>query len=212
MEKNNNFFNKDRGVNIDLCNRCPLECPRCRRQTAFKNHGLSVPGNDISLENFKKVIKFFNSINLEGTLSDPVHHKSFIQILKMCYVAKKELEIHNGSSAKSKEWYIEAFKANPYAYWKFSIDGLPEESKKYRINQDGSKLFDIMVESKKYLFNKPTWQYIVFSYNENNIDAAIALAKKVGVEFYILNSSQWIGNDDWLIPSKSEYGIKQKYE
>lgn len=37
MEKNNNFFNKDRGVNIDLCNCCPLECPRCRRQTAWKN-------------------------------------------------------------------------------------------------------------------------------------------------------------------------------
>lgn len=208
MEKNNNFFNKDRGVNIDLCNRCPLECPRCRRQYGFKNRGLKVSGNDLSMENFKKVLKFFKYINFEGTLSDPVHHQSFIELLKMCYIFKKELEIHTSSSSKSKEWYIEAFKANPYALWVFSIDGLPEESKIYRINQDGPKLFDIMAESTKYLITKPAWQYIIFRYNENSIDAAIALAKEIGVNFYTMKSSRWFGNDDWLMPTKPEFRVK----
>jgi hypothetical protein len=62
-----------------------------------------------------------------------------------------------------------------------------------------------MVESKKYLVNKPVWQYIVFSYNEDSINAAIALAKEAGVRFYLLQSSRWNGDDDWLMPTKTEY-------
>ena len=205
MENHNNFFSGSRGVNIDLSNRCPLECPRCARQYDFRNKGLTVPGSDISIENFKKVVDFFDGINFEGQLSDPVHHASFIELLKMCYESKTEAWIQNASSAKSKEWYIEAFKSNPDALWRFSIDGLPEESNIYRINQDGPKLFDIMVESKKYLVNKPVWQYIIFKYNEDSIDAAIKLAKEAGVKFYLLQSSRWIGNDDVLMPTKPEY-------
>ena len=205
MENNNKFFSGDRGVNIDLSNRCPLECPRCMRQYLFKDNGLKVPGGDISIENFKKVVAFFDSFNFEGQLSDPVHHRSFIEILKICYESNKGVYVQNASSAKSKEWYIEAFKANPNATWRFSIDGLPEESKTYRINQDGLKLFDIMVESKKYLINKPVWQYIIFRYNENSIDAAIELAKEAGVKFYLIQSSRWFGLNDWLMPTKLEY-------
>ena len=40
--------------------------------------------------------------------------------------------------------YISAFKSNPKANWIFGIDGMPEESKQYRVNQDGEKLFKIM--------------------------------------------------------------------
>ena len=118
----------------------------------------------------------------------------------------------NASSAKSKEWYIEAFKANPNAVWCFGIDGLPEESKIYRINQDGAKLFDIMVESKKYLIHKPVWQYIVFKYNENSIDAAIALAREVEVDFYFVKSSRWkndLPEHDWLMPINPDLRVSR---
>ena len=209
MEKKNNFFSGFRGVNIDLSNRCPLECPRCARQFDFRDKGLKVPGNDISIDNFKKVVNFFDSVDFEGQYSDPAHHKNFIELLKMSYEKNVRVEVQNASSAKSKEWYIKAFKAHPNAYWRFSIDGLPEESKIYRINQDGPKLFDIMVESKKYLINKPTWQYIIFSYNENSIDAAIALAKEVDVKFYLVQSNRWVGHNDWLMPTKPEYIMKK---
>lgn len=205
----NNFFSGQRGVNIDLTHRCPLECPRCPRQTHFKNIGLPVPGEDISIKNFKKVLSFFKHINFEGQYSDPVHHPKFIELLKLCQ-GKVAVAVQNGSSAKSKKWYIEAFQANPDARWRFSIDGLPEESKTYRINQDGPKLFDIMVESKNYLRKKPVWQYIVFSYNENSIEKAIELAKENEVGFYLLQSSRWIDNDDWLMPTKPEYRMTKK--
>jgi len=33
-------------------------------------------------------------------------------------------------------WYESAFESNPNAEWHFGLDGLPEESHLYRINQD----------------------------------------------------------------------------
>jgi len=209
-KENFSFFNRNNHVDVDLSNRCSLECPRCARETYYRTRGLKVPGGDISIENFKKVVKFFKGVNLEGSYSDPVHHRSFIELLKICYEFNTRVYVQHASAAKPKEWYIEAFKANPNAFWRFSIDGLPEESKTYRINQDGPKLFDIMVESKKYLVNKPSWQYIIFKYNEDSIDAAIALAKEVDVNFYLIHSSRWVDDDDWLMPTKSEYRMVQK--
>ncbi len=203
MKSTANFFER-KSVNIDITSRCGLECPNCQRQFEYKDKGLKVPGHDISVENFKKVLRFMNRINFEGQYSDPVHHPKFIEYLKMCR-NNVEVEIHNASSQKPKRWYIEAFKANPNAYWVFAIDGLPQESFIYRVNQDGQKLYDIMKESVKYLETKPTWQYIVFSYNENHIDQAIDLANEAGVNFYLLQSARWLSSTDPLMPKNPKY-------
>ena len=110
--------------------------------------------------------------------------------------------IHNASSAKSKSWYIKAFKAHPDAKWIFGIDGLPEESCLYRINQDGEKLFNIMLESKNHLNNPPYWQFIVFSYNERNLDKAKKMAEDNGLCFITTLSSRWNYKDDPYRPSE----------
>ena len=48
---------------------------------------------------------------------------------------------------------------------------------------------------------KVNWKYIVFSYNENNIDEARELSQHLGMdEFIVNNSDRWIDND-WLKPS-----------
>ena len=54
---------------------------------------------------------------------------------------------------------------------------------------------------------KVRWQYIVFKYNENNIDEAKSMAKENGIEFELNSSSRWSGPDDPLRPTKPEYRI-----
>lgn len=203
----NNFFSR-RGVNIDISNACALECPNCPRQFQFRDRGLRVPGKNLTLDDFKKVSSFFDSIDFEGQLSDPVHNPDFIEMLEICYENNNRVEIHNASSGKKKDWYYRAFEANPNANWVFSIDGLPSSSFIYRVNQDGEKLFDVMKSARLYLDVKPTWQYIVFSYNENEIDEAIELANKIDVNFYLLLSSRWLSINDPLMPSKEYRAAK----
>jgi len=200
-QQKSTFF-KRRAVNLDVTYLCALACPNCQRQFMVRDKGFKVTGEHLSKSNFKKVIEYFNYIDFEGQYSDPVHHPEFIDFLRLCFDNNIETEIHNASSTKSKAWYQRAFKANPNAKWVFAIDGLPNESHKYRINQDGKKLFDIMIDSKKYLRDKPTWQYIVFKYNEQNIDEAIHIALNANIDFYTIYSSRWQGDNDPYMPSK----------
>ena len=127
----------------------------------------------------------------------------------MCKTKNVGGTIHNASSLKSKEWYIEAFKAHPDMRWIFGIDGLPNESHNYRVNQDGEKLFKIMCESKKYLTRLPVWQYIIFRYNQEHIEEAKQMAIDNGLGFIILQSSRWLDDNDPLTPT-NEYKLSWK--
>lgn len=199
---NDTYFFSRKSINIDITHRCPLECKRCQRYLSFTRYGLKVPGEDISLKNFEKILSHFEHINFCGQVSDPVHHPKFVEILKRTLETKKSVSVHHASAAKPFDWYPKAFKANPNVQWWFGLDGLPEDSCKYRTNQDGWKLFKIMKNSTKYLKRTPTWQYIVFNYNEHSIESAKKLADSIGVNFLLLNSSRWIGKNDPLKPSK----------
>jgi MoaA/NifB/PqqE/SkfB family radical SAM enzyme len=207
ITKDIQFFMNRRSLNIDISFRCPLECPRCQRQRQWRNNGLKVPGRDLTLDEIDKISDYYNDFIFCGQLSDPVHHPKFPEILEMLYKKKTIVEIHNAASQKSKEYYIKCFKANPWAQWWFGIDGLPEESNMYRVNQDGQKLFNIMVEAKKYLEQTPVWQYIAFSYNEDHIEQAKKLAKENGVRFMLVQSSRWTSDEDPLKPKNKEVAL-----
>lgn len=199
--KENSFFDRrHKRLNIDLSHRCPLECLRCGRQRSFTSKGLKVPGRDLTIEEFNKILDWFPRISFCGQYSDPIHHPQINELLKITKERGTKVEVHLASSLKPMKHYIEAFKANPKANWIFGIDGIPEESHKYRVNQDGRKLYNIMLESKKYLKTKPLWQFIIFSFNENSIDECMKMAKDNDVDFILVNSARWTDDDDWLMP------------
>lgn len=199
-------FHKRNAINMDISHRCPLECLRCQRYFSYTRHGLKVPGGDMSLERFEKVLDHFDHINFCGQVSDPVHHPKFIELLQMINDrGNKSCSVHHASGGKPESWYPKAWEAFPRARWFWGIDGLPKDSHKYRQNQDGEKVFRLMIESTKYLKVKPIWQYIVFSYNENDIDEAVNMIKGVdNLEFMLINSSRWLPEYDWLKPSEKQ--------
>ena len=200
-------FLKRRNVNIDITHRCPLECERCQRFTSFTSHGLKVPGKDISIENFQKVLNHFYHINFCGQVSDPVHHPKFIEILSMIYDQEKSCSVHHASAAKPAKWYPKAYDGNPNACWWFGIDGLPKDSHKYRTNQDGEKLYEMLKIARKHLHQKPIWQFIVFAYNENDIDEAHQMAIDIDVDFMIVNSSRWLDDNDPFKPVNPKHSL-----
>ena len=205
------FYRRSKkGINIDISNRCPLECMRCQRQTNFTLEGRKVYGRDATMDEIRKLSDYFSSFNFCGQLSDPVHHPHFVEILEYLYKKDIQVTVHNASSQKPMKWYIKAFQAHPKAKWIFAIDGLPEESNMYRINQDGEKLYKVMLEAKKHLKQTPSWQFIVFSYNEHNLEKAKKMAVDEGLMFIVLHSSRWMGEDDPLRPKEKEYNLGYK--
>jgi len=203
----NNFFNRTE-VNVDIAYRCALDCPRCQRWRVYRKHNKKVPGYDMTMTEFKRIVSHFTEVSFCGQYSDPIHHPKFIDFLKLCKDKGIKASVHNASSAKSEDWYIQAFKANPNAQWFFGIDGLPHQSHQYRINQDGVKLYNIMLEAKKYLKTKPIWQYIIFNYNENHVEEAKKMADDDDVYFMLVRSSRW-DRDDPLMPTLKEYKLNR---
>ena len=203
-----NHFFKRKNVLIDLSHRCPLGCSRCQRQIYFTGkYGHKVWGNDLPMRSIEMLINKFKFISFGGQLSDPIHYPKFIEVLQMCSSKNAVVTVQTASSFKPISWYIKAFEADPDTEWQFGLDGLPEESHKYRVNQDGKKLFNIMIESKKHLKVTPVWQYIIFNYNEDHIEEAKQMAKENGVGFMLVQSSRWNDNNDPLRPKNKEVSL-----
>ena len=166
------FFDKRDRVNIDIGIRCPLQCPKCSRQSIYKKYNLKIPGKDMSFDIFHKISDHYRKVIFCGQVSDPIHHPKLIDFLKILKKKNKDTSVHTASGHKSKDWFIKAFKAHTSARWLFGIDGLPEVSHNYRINQDGVKLFNIML-----------WQYIIMDFNKKYLEEARQIAKNNNLEF-----------------------------
>ena len=192
-------------INLDITHRCTLQCQRCNR-AIFAARGQRVPGEDMTMENFKKVIDYFEEVYFCGQISDPIFHPQFIEFLKL--LKGRKTVVHTAASHKPEKWYKEAFEANTGAYWTFGIDGLPKDSHKYRINQDGEKLFKMAcMAAKMGLLVK--WQYLIFNYNENDIEEARKMAKDNNLILELQKSSRFWENDP-LMPKNKEYYIERK--
>ena len=202
------YFENRKSVNLDITFRCPLECSKCPRQYFYAKQNKVVEGLDMSDEAFAKILNHFDFLHFCGQVSDPVNHPNFINFLNLCNVFKKFTTVHTANSHKSLKWYKKAFEANKNADWYFGISGLPKDSHLYRKNQDGEKLFEIMLLAKKILYTKPIWQYIVFSYNENDIETAKQIAKKEGLILQLKLSKRFESKKDLLKPKNKKFHVE----
>lgn len=183
-------MHEEKNLNIDIGIHCTLQCSECQR-TIFKKQKRSIPGRDMTIEQFDKISNFFKGrrINFCGTFSDPIFNKDFIEMLKLCKDKNIKPFVSTAASHKPEEWYIKAFEANKHAVWIFGIDGLPHESHLYRVNQDGEKLFNIMLKAKS-LNIITVWQYIAFNHNKNSIEEAREIAIKNQIFFDVIYTTR----------------------
>ena len=135
-------------------------------------------------------------------------HPRLSVFLNDMYKKNKYGNVHTAVSQKPIKTFIKCFEANPNMTWIFGIDGLPKDSHKYRINQDGEKLFNIMLEATKYV--KVEWQYIVFNYNQKDIETAKKIALDNNIIFHEMLTGRFTENDP-LKPSKGYYGESNDY-
>ena len=103
---------KNRGINIDSNTKCALKCPKCIREN-YKKVNKKIPGREMPLTDFKKLINYFKTITFCGQISDPTSYSNLINTLKICKIKNLACWIHTASSHRKINWYEEAFNANP---------------------------------------------------------------------------------------------------
>lgn len=178
-------------LNIENSPRCTLECNQCKRTTYHYLHDTkNVPGIDLSIKNFKKCLDFFKGgITFGGQLSDPIFNKDLIEMLKMCKDTETNTRVLTAATGRKEDWYKKAFLANTDTVWTFGIDGPPHLSHKYRKNQNGEFLFEMMMMAKE-IGLRVYWQYIVFDYNEKYLEDCKKYSKNLQIPMQVIYSQR----------------------
>ena len=154
-------------LHIETTNRCTLKCPACPRTVWQNLLGQPIQKADLDLDDFKKFLECesmekIDTFVLCGDYGDTIYYPHLFKMIKM--FREKAIHIHTNGSYKSKEWWTELNKLlTEKDVVIFGIDGLPKESNKYRVNQDGVKLFNIMKMAASMDIDT-VWQYLVFDY------------------------------------------------
>ena len=202
------------GFHIELTNICTLKCSGCSR-TRFinmfpqhwKNHSIDVN----SLMNFLDCDLTNMNISFCGNYGDPIYHPDFHNIISQFKSRGAILSIITNGSYKTKQWWEQTVGIlTEQDTVTFSVDGLPENFTTYRVNADWKSIevgMKVVAQSKC----GSKWSYIPFNYNENNIEQAKDLCKKLGIkEFEINYSDRWDEHTVHLRPSDDQIGPRDQ--
>jgi MoaA/NifB/PqqE/SkfB family radical SAM enzyme len=203
-----------KGIHLELTNTCTLKCPACARTrfikqfpSKWKNYSLNLA----DLKNFLDINLSGIIFTLCGTYGDPIYYPQLFELCKWLKLNNAEIILTTNGSYKSKEWWEKLatiLDSNDKIYW--SIDGLPQNFTQYRINGDW-KSIETGIKIIAHTQIQTSWRYIVFKYNQDNIDAARKLSQDLNIKkFEIRLSDRWDGNDDPYMPTESY--IKDFYE
>lgn len=179
--------------NMDLSHRCILRCPQCLRQ---KVEGLPriARSFDIGQKEFRKILAYYeNQITFCGQISDPIYHPEFLTFLEMMDGLGKGLRVAtNGTNTKGmdEKWWEKA-----YSYglgencWYFGVDGLDKKSEIYRIGSNFEQVWETM-KMGVAMGHPIVWQYIIFGYNEHEIERAKEMAEEEGITLLLINTNR----------------------
>ena len=181
---------KYRRPNIDTSHRCILKCPQCIRQKKISQDQIR-RSFDLSQESLLKILNYYdNHITFCGQISDPIYHPNFLDFLKICDSQKRTVRIATNGSGKSNAWWEEAFSYGVGTHgWYFGVDGIDEKSQLYRVGSNFKDVWKRMKQGRD-LGHVIVWQYIIFGYNEHEVDRAIEIAKEEDFSLLLIKTDR----------------------
>ena len=205
------YIEKSRYVrpNIDTSHRCIFRCPQCIRQKTTSQEQIR-RSFDLKEHNFKKIIDYYEyGVTFCGQISDPIYHPKFLNLLKMCDESKKKVRIATVGSGKKDVWWDEAYSYNVgTSAWYFGVDGIDKKSELYRVGSNFDDVWKRMKQGRD-LGHVIVWQYIIFGYNEHEIDRAIEIAKEEDFAIVFINTNRGFRADHQLLRPNVDFTLTQ---
>lgn len=192
-------------VHFELTRRCLLECPKCPRTDLKGNMQIT----DLPVDIVKSVIQTgkYKKALLSGNLGDPLYHPQLIDIIKFFNEQRVFFIMATNGSGKKLDWWKNFYNSYTDGKIVFGVDGLKDTAHLYRKNIN----FDDSMSAMKLgaqMGKQIVWQFIPFSFNEHQVEAAQALADTHGITFKLRLSDRW--NDaDPLRPKNPQLYMEQ---
>lgn len=185
------------GFHIELTTRCFLACPGCARNEVLTpdQTKIDIDVNDLKNLFSKNVVKNLKYIYFCGNYGDPIYYPNFHEISEHFFDVKN-FDITTNGIQNINFWNRVLETWPETSTIELSIDGLKDTNHIYRINSNWTKieeLFDLISTKKRKC--KISWKYIVFEHNKHQIDEAMELSKRLGINFFKIKKSYYIPKD-----------------
>ncbi|MFO0984522.1 MAG: radical SAM protein [Planctomycetota bacterium] len=204
------------GLIFDPSSACGLRCPMCPVSYEVEVRSKAVLRWDIfdhiidELGPHLFFVDFFN-------WGEPLLNKQLPQMLAKLKRWDIEVRISSSLSVQVPDAVLESFVEHGLDCLTVSIDGFSQQSyEKYRVRGDLklalANMERLAAIKRRRRASRPVidWQYLVFSFNEHEIEQARAFAEKIGVDFR--TAAPYVNIDkypDW-ISTRDEY-VKDGY-
>jgi MoaA/NifB/PqqE/SkfB family radical SAM enzyme len=202
---------------IEVTTYCNAACPQCPRN----NNGAGV-NPYLTLEHLPRAV-IDNAFDVElcnrlrqvffcGSYGDPIMHPEFLEILRDFRRKCPTLWLYlhtNGSAHSTEYWQEMAEIIGGYGQVDFNIDGLETTNWLYRRNTDFNK---IIANATAYINagGRAVWNFIVFEHNQDQVEQAQELSKKIGFQDFksratgrFLNHNTMDTFNKWPVQTKS---------
>jgi len=198
-----------RMIHIEPTTRCTLACPQCPRT----EHLNMVSTQDCEIDITANICKGFDLVHLCGNHGDPIYHPRFHDLIQRIRADNPNIifSMHtNGAFRNSDWWKVTANLFTKSDSITFSIDGLPTNNHTYRVNSRWNSIHDAVTTLREQNAEiEMIWKWIVFKYNENDIEQGIQLARDLNFDNFLVVRSYRGDADD---PFTTTIGIKQLKE
>lgn len=187
-------------LHLEITSKCALACPACPR--TYRAGEYAVTELPLSaLESIAQSSVSFESINLCGDHGDPIYHSKFheaIPILRQVPGNPRLIISTNGSHRNEDWWRKTASLMTARDEFVFGIDGLENTSHLYRRNSDWKTIIRGIEILKELSHCHVRWQWILFNFNEGQMEEAAQLAKRLKIDtFMVVGSSRHNVTDQW---------------
>jgi MoaA/NifB/PqqE/SkfB family radical SAM enzyme len=200
------FKLKNISIDVEISTKCTIKCPACPR-TYWKDNTWNTGFMKVDvLKSFVSNSNYW-SYNFCGAFGDALYHPNFNQIMEFMISQNKGFSVETNGAYRNEKFWNEfiSFNWNPrYHRFIFSIDGLEDTNHIYRKNSDWKSIMlalNTITSVPKYRRPHLKWKYLVFPYNEHQVEEARALAKDIGFDQFETYKSlrkyntQWFEND-----------------
>ena len=188
-------------VHLEPTQLCQASCPMCDRNKNGGEENQYLTNASLSLSDFKTIfdddfVRQLKTLYMCGNHGDPMMAPDALDIIKHCRELNPgmNLSMTTNGGARKPEWWAEL--AEYASFVNFSVDGLMDTNHHYR---QGVKWENVEANMSAFCDagGWAKWTFLVFNYNEHQVEQARTFADVMGVrEFIVKKSGRYVVSSD----------------
>ena len=204
-----------RVLNLEITSYCNIQCPQCSRTDEDGRLASYVDlehwDSNLILSNLEiDQMANLSFVNIEGDTGDALTHPDIENIVSKIYNSpnKPKILILTHGALRSEKWWKEfGSKFKDRLMVQFSIDGLEDTHKLYRVGADYNK---VIKNVKAFIEGGgcAAIRCLVFKHNEHQLDQICNMSRGLGVhQFKFLpgDKNRYRGQDHWKVYENGKF-------